>query len=514
MRMVSFFLALVLTLSCSLVGCGDSGDGGKEDGKGDKNDGVISPDDYTKNPGHTMSGMFGYELKPVQGLDLDGFNFNVLVPADSGWVVSRDFATEYSEAGSDVIQDAAFARVEKLKELYNVNVKSITTSSKVVTDADIDIGGQLGTYSLILCGVTEIGSLSLKNRLADLTEFADEEITLDAPWYNQNFVDNMTIGGRLFYVIGDFSIIDNEGISVLQYNLDLFDEYKLPNPYTMVYDGTWTMDALHELCKGRVSDFTGDGIVDQYDSFGFMTASSNIVFFMTSGAVKFADKDEDDLPYLSLNNSHSIEVLDKVLLLYGDKTSTVYYDEFNKDLNSSNEQHEYANKVFMENRALVRECSMYRVTQTRSMVSDFGILPIPKADVDQDQYYHMYSFSSPAVAIPAYLKKELSHAEAAAVLEALSYYGRSLLLYSYYETVLKGRVARDEDSRAMLDIIFDSSYFDIGICNNFGGIAYVFNNSSKYRVNTFASDFDAIKQKAESDIEEYVESWSEFLLNT
>ena len=509
-RILCMLLALVMVLSCGLVACGNKKPKENEGNDNEEPTEELPPEEYTKIPGHTMKGMHGYKLEPVEGLNLNNADFNILVPQSSGWVVSRDFATERSEKGADVIQDAAYNRVVALKDLYHVNVKAITATSSVVNEAKTDIEGQLGTYSLVLCPVTDIGSLSLDGNLCDLTEFDEEEITLEAPWYNQNFRSNMTIGGRLFYVIGDFSIIDNEGISVLQYNLDLFDEYGLDNPYTMVHNKKWTFDALHKLCKGYVNDFDGNGTIDQYDEFGFLTSSSNILFFMTSGGVRYAEKDGDDLPYLALSNSRTIEVLDKGLKLFADSTATAYFDDFKKD--PAFTIYEAANKIFMENRALVRQCSMYRITQTRSMVSDFGILPLPMADTDQQEYYHMYSFASPAVAIPSYLKKEISYSAAAAVLEALSYYGRSILLTAYYDVVLKGRVARDDDSREMLDVIFDSSYFDIGCCNNFGGISYVFNSSGANKLNTFSSDYAAIKDVAEAKIEDYIDNWSKFLL--
>ncbi len=514
-KLLALLLAVCMLFSLMpmMVSCGDE-EGTKDTEKDDgKNDGPVAPEDYTQDAGHTMSGLYGYELKPVDGIDYKGERFNILVPKSEGWVVSRDFASEYSEKGSDVIQDAAYERVLAVNGLYNTEINAITTKSNVASEAQNDIEGQLGTFDLILCDVTSVGSLSIQHLLADLTEFDGEEIQLDAPWYNQNFVDNMSIGGRLFYVIGDFSIIDNEGITAIQFNMDLFDEYDLGNPYTMVYDGTWTVDAMHALCKGRVNDYDGSGSIDQYDEFGLLAGYSNIIFFMTGGACFVAQKDESDLPYLSLNNSRTLSMLDKMLDMFYDSTSSVDFSTFTKDSAVPNAT-EYCNKVFMEDRCLMRQVAMYRVTQTRSMTSDFGFLPMPKYDQSQEEYYHMYSSASPAVAIPSYMKPGRTVSDAAAVMEALSYYGRTILLYQYYDVVMKGRIARDQDSRKVLDIIFDASYFDIGACNNFGKINSVFYGSATGGSNMFSSDYDALKSSAESAIEEYVESWSKFLSNT
>ena len=46
------------------------------------------------------------------------------------------------------------------------------------------------------------------------------------------------------------------------------------------------------------------------------------------------------------------------------------------------------------------------------------------------------------------------------VLEALAYYGYQDILPEYYERVLKGQNTRDNESEAMLDIIFNNVNFD------------------------------------------------------
>ncbi len=507
-KLLALFLAVCMLFS--LVSCGDAAESQDNFDTVDREEDP-SKEDYTAQPGHTMSGLYGYNLMPVEGVDFHGEAFNVLVPKSTDWVVSRDFASEYSEKGKDVIQDAAYERVLAVNRLYNTDIRAITTKTSVALEAQNDMEGQLGTFDLILCDVTDVGSLSIQHLLCDLTEFDGEEIQLDAPWYNQNFVKNMSIGGRLFYVIGDFSIIDNEGITAIQFNVDLFDEYDLDNPYTMVYDGTWTVDAMHALCKGRVNDYDGSGSIDQYDEFGLISSYNNIIFYMTGGACFVAQKDADDIPYLTLQSSRTVSMLDKMLDMFYDATASANFDTFRLDAAVPG-TYEYSDKVFMENRCLMRQVAMFRVTLTRTMESDFGFLPMPKYDQAQEEYYHMYSSASPAVAIPSYMKPGRTVSAAAAVMEALSYYGRTILLYQYYDVVMKGRIARDQDSRAMLDIIFDASYFDIGACNNFGNLLSVFRSSASGGTNMFASDYDALKSAAESDIEEYVDAWAKFFL--
>lgn len=459
----------------------------------------------------------GWYLEPVEGLDFNDEVFRILVPHDERYsgvyaeegVVSKDFAFRYSQNGYDIMQDAAYERALAVNNLYHTDIQAVMSKGNIVDEVMADIDGQLGTYNLILCGVDTIGTLALNHYLSDLTAFDQEEIHLDAPWYNQNFVRNMSIGGRLFYVIGDFSVLDNDKISVLQYNKTLWEQYGLDDPYQKVFDGTWTIDVLHEACKGRAKDVDKSGTIDQYDSFGFVMDYTDIGTLMQGGGCFYAEKDrENDLPYLSLDTPRTHQMLDALLALQNDKTASGDMGGFNKYASVPN-VYEYCNKMFMEDRILVRLTDIYRVTQTSVMNSDFGLLPVPKFDVAQPEYYHAYASDAPAVAIPSYVERG-NLKDHAAVLEALSYYGREILLETYYEVILKGRILRDENTRTILDIIFDSSYFDIGLCNDFGNISTVFDGSVQKGKNTFAVDYDAIKAAVESDMAAYVDAWEKY----
>ena len=53
------------------------------------------------------------------------------------------------------------------------------------------------------------------------------------------------------------------------------------------------------------------------------------------------------------------------------------------------------------------------------------------------------------------------------VIELLAYYSKDEVLPAYYDLVLGEKLSRDEDSKEMLDIIFDGIIFDAGM-NYFG----------------------------------------------
>ena len=59
--------------------------------------------------------------------------------------------------------------------------------------------------------------------------------------------------------------------------------------------------------------------------------------------------------------------------------------------------------------------------------------------------------------------------ETGAVIEALAYYGKKEITPAYYEVNLKGKYFRDEESAEMLDLIFETRFFDVGMYYQLGG---------------------------------------------
>ena len=66
---------------------------------------------------------------------------------------------------------------------------------------------------------------------------------------------------------------------------------------------------------------------------------------------------------------------------------------------------------------------------------------------------------------------------------------------------MSGKVARDEDSAAMLDIILGSVRFDFANLYNLAGINAIFYKGAHTGVNTFMSDYEAKRSALETEFE-------------
>lgn len=103
----------------------------------------------------------------------------------------------------------------------------------------------------------------------------------------------------------------------------------------------------------------------------------------------------------------------------------------------------------------------------RNVEHEFGILPYPKFDENQDNYIALDwtgLMCAPLVAE--------DHDIIGEVMELYAYYSSEEVLPAYYDIVLGEKLSRDPESRDMLDLIFDGIVFDAGM-NYFGFSASV-----------------------------------------
>ena len=126
---------------------------------------------------------------------------------------------------------------------------------------------------------------------------------------------------------------------------------------------------------------------------------------------------------------------------------------------------------------------------------------------EQDQYY---TYCSARMAYAAVIPTSLQGDKAnfsAFMLEAMAYGGRKYITPAYYETTLKYRDLRDDESGEMLDLVFSNVVYDLGIIYDFGGVSSMITDMMKTNstdvVSTFEAKQDAILDAIDSCVESY-----------
>ena len=99
----------------------------------------------------------------------------------------------------------------------------------------------------------------------------------------------------------------------------------------------------------------------------------------------------------------------------------------------------------------------HSVSYYRDFENDYGIIPYPKWNEEQDAYYSMADGNFSIIAVPITV---VNTDMAGAVTHALGAYSWKNVIPNYYDIALKVKGTRDEESVAILDMILDSRVID------------------------------------------------------
>lgn len=426
----------------------------------------------------------------------DGYEFRVLTKGVENvhWK-SKDIAA--SEENGDTINDAVYKRNSAVTDRFGVTITDIASPNgtwNLSTPARASIMAGSDDYDMIAGSFNDaVRKLAPEGLLVDLNTVP--YMDLSKPWYDQNSIDSTAIGGKTFAVTGDMLIMDKEATNAILFNKKMADEYKLGNFYDMVRDGNWTLDVFEKSARAVAADLNNDGSMDESDQYGLVTSNVEAYFLMIGFGVKTTELDKDGIPSLTLKSEKLYNAIERAVKINNDFEVAISGSKYHEDWGG------ILDPAFSSGRALFYVGGLNRVTLFRAMETDFGILPMPKYDEEQDGYYNMVSLScSDAIIIP----KSASDLErTGAIIEALSAEGYYTLKPAYYETVLKGKSVRDDESSEMLDIIFANRVYDLEYMYDWGGIVDPLSNSNGNVASLIASKYDAAVEAMNKTIEDY-----------
>ena len=393
-----------------------------------------------------------------EGTDLGGYGFRILVydGTSSVWHDADFFAEEVT---GDVLNDAVYRRKLTVEDALNVDIMTCPEAAYCYTPMYTSVQSGDDAYDAGFVGLQDSFSLAEKHMIYDLNQI--EDLELHAPWWDQNCVEQLSVNHRNYQITGDISILYRKSIRVLYYNKALGANYQLENPYTMVDEKTWTVDKLTALCSAVSEDLDGNGLYDDNDRYGLVYSGDTARIAFIASGVSYATKDENDLPVLTFYSEKTVSVWDKYAdLLLNPRISA----------NCSKNPWEYE-KMFLADQGLFCCMELHHVEGLREMDHDFGILPLPLFDETQDAYHVMVNFGPAAACLIPVTNQEVRRT--AWVLDSLGAEGKNTLTPAYYESYLKGKTTRDEESRASLEIIFHSVLYDVGACFDWGDITHL-----------------------------------------
>lgn len=467
-------LIILCIISTLIFGCTDNTD------TSDPNaDGSVQP---TETEWELPSFDFGnYEMKfcvPTFGIDV----------YNSREVGSDGFTGE-------IINDSVYTRNLRIEEQYKVKITAVLDPD-VVTTARNSIQAGDNEYDVYTPYINPSISLVQEGMFADLNTVPNLDLT--NPWWDQRAVRDLAIKNKVFYATGDISILDNECTMALFFNKDIVKDYAMDDPYQLVRDGQWTMDKLYSMSSGFTRDVNGDSKMTSDDAWGV-----NIVFntphslFFGAGE-RISKTDDNGEVSLVMMNDRAADVADKIFKIIFDPTS------FTNNVPGYG-GYEVTRALFGDDRLLFAAVAFADLDFYRDADIDFGILPYPKYDENQKEYNNLISTILVAgFCVPI---TNDNPGRTGAVLEAMAYHSLDTLTVAYYDQTLYTRMIRDEQSREMLDIIFDTRVYDIGYIYNWGGVGGLWESLYANRSEEFVSTYMSMEKAAITAMQETMEAF-------
>lgn len=490
------FLAVLMAASC-LVSCNET-----DTGNLSETDVSTGEAGYDPESGRYVTSLPAFEWNAS---DEKYAAFDVAVTSDEAQSTyySEDIGYDKYSTTDEVINDAVMQRNHLVEELTGVKVQAVYVKA-VLTAVQDDAAAGTRAYDMAMPFIYDAVTLAQDGLLYDLRDerFA-EYLNLDMPWWDQNANRTFSVDGKLFFTTGDITIMTKINTWAITFNKEMYAEL-FPGEkslYEIVEDGDWTFDKLVSFSKAATLD-NGDNVWDYNDRWGLISAYSDARNYFTASGESLADKTSDDIPYITFGSTRSIDVAQGVL----------------EEFSALNTWHIYTNTIpvaspwvtaldmFAGGQVLFRTSVFSAIKKLRKYDDgiEFGIVPLPKYDEEQENYYSPSDPAGYAVVIPYnVVDPEFS----AYMTELVCCEAKNYLTPAYYETTLKHRDARDDESEKMLDLIFDNKKFDIGAIYNFGGIADMFRNLSQSGSSDIASTFDSIKDSVNAEIDETVDNF-------
>ena len=509
-----FALLLGLLMLCPLlVACG--GDNGGTTSTPATSGGTTSGDtNSTPEGGEGSIYLDENDQYTVENLGMPEFNFNkdtftvcVTSNVKETTYFSEEIAPDLYDTTDTVLNDAVKARNDLITEKYGVEIVAFQVDN-VASTVSQDTTSGVATYDAALPFMGQAAPLAQQNMLYDLKQFSDY-IHLDAPWWDQDANENLSIAGKLYFTTGDISIMQKIVSSAILFNKNIYDEVfaeRYGSMYDVVREGKWTLDLMVEM--GREVTYESDDIAGMNfeDHWGMIGTNGIGGFFIASGN-KLIAKDQNDIPYLQFGSEASVLYAQKVLETFQDDSWFANTQKLPATWPEKNVW-EGAMGAFGNDRTLFYPSAFSAVKKLRTydVAGHMGIIPSPKASVEQDTYYTSANiYYAYGICIPTNVEDpEFS----AYMIELMACGGKNFITPAYYEVTLKGRDAKDYDSEDMLDnYIFNNVVYDLGVLYDFGGINSMFTSLMGSDSTNVASHLEGIEGAIQDKIDEYVDAY-------
>ncbi len=460
-KLVSLIMALVMVLSLlALVACNND-EPSKPNEPGKDNPSTPSTgDDDSKDDDKTER--IALELPDVYYGGSKQFHIlewtanGVTEVGSSGWLPWAEGGV--SDEAGDLMSNAVFARNAYVEEKYGVKITSeyASVGSEYTQRMTQDAQTYSNEFQLATMRSINVWPLIEAGLYLDMNEYEGEILHTDQPWWVEDAVTSYTLGNSLYVCSTEMLLRDKGATATVYFNTKLAENHGLNNFYDLVEAGLWTLEDMISACDIVATSLDGDDLLNSgRDCWGMICGDDPIYYLYAASGRKLAYIDDDGYVVHDFGDKESIDIMQTIF------DDVMYAEWFHNSYCDGALENEPEGGLFESDLQLF-SMGMAKTSYTnlRNMETAYGILPMPKYDATQDDYYSLvWVHHDCVVGIPsAAADTEMC----AIILEALSYEGYYTVTPVLYDTLLLNRMAKSDEAKRSFEIIFSTRTYDPG----------------------------------------------------
>lgn len=482
-RSICIFCCL-LTLLSAFTACSGGGDGGAITTAAAA--GEVTTAAETEDPALRLT---------VEKSNYNGRKFTLL----ANEYISYEYG--HMEQTGEIVDDAVYTRNVEVEDYLGIKFNFVYQKgnwnerddfTKTITQTVL--AGD-STYDLV--SGTTVCTMPVSNTGCFLEVGSLAYLDLDKPWWIADMYDRFSVNGILYGVIGDSSLSLYKDLSVIYFNVNKLNSNKLDNLYTLVREDKWVLDKFIETGLSVRGDLDGNGKMEiDKDELGFLAEAVPNGTFQTALELPIISVKGGKVEYLGLSEKF-IKAYEKLYDFNVDSDTTF-------SISTIDDSSFKTMKYFAEGRVLLMANFIYSTEKLRDMEDDYGIVPYPKYDENQEKYLAQLGTSTQMLFVP---KTAADPGMTSKTMECLSYYSYNDVSPLYYDVALKEKYARDDDMHEMLDIIRQGATFDFLFVYG-TSLSGAMNNSFRFNTGgSFTRDIASTFASKEAQFKQSLESW-------
>ncbi len=479
LRVLSVVLALLMVV-CAFASCGASDD---------------NPSEESKTQAPAASGQEETVTESLyDAIEKEKYNREFVMQVQDnrkGEFLAEDYT-------GDILENAIYERNSVVEDDFGITIVCQVEDDYVAVNNNVmlQINGGLDEFDAYVGHKYSFTTCAQQNALYDMNSIVTMDLT--QPYWDQSCRENLVMDGRIFMMTGDVNPQSMLITSCLAFNKKMHAEMSLANPYELVDNGEWTLDAMTSMVSEVTYDLNGDGAIDyNNDRFGLTSwmMDTPYSFFYGAGGM-FVTINDEGMPEAIFETEEVVNIYEKIYRVIVTEESYYVTDATLYDT---------AYDVFLDGRALFVDLSLNKISNTfADMEQDYGILPVPKFDKNQKEYMSFVNGASPFMMI---CQTEEDTEFVGTILEAMAAYNYEHVTPNLFEVVTKLQTARDPDSSRMVDYIIRNRVYDFGYFVDLE-VTNLIRDNLKTGTESIASGMKRYQSSSERAINKIIENWA------